>query len=1574
MLPSISWSSLVGIERCNEFAELHCSAVRYLRFTGALLAFVVAFLPAIDAQAQELTVPSAPQDVVAAAEDGGVVLRWSAPASDGGSNVLRYEMRRAEGTSVPEEAIWISTGSRTSGAFRRLTNGTLYSFEVRAVNAQGDGPAVLIRATPGFPPSAPRNLTATPRHGGIALRWQAPADRGSTAITRYEYRYAEGGMVPSGTAWTVDHLNDRFVGIDDLTNGTAYTFEVRAVNAVGRGDAATVTAAPVRHPTVTVRPEQATYRLAEGASGTGVAIVAQGEQGASRPNAAIRVSVNSKSVEDGAKSNADFDALSLIVAISPEDFTAVGGIWQARKTVALSIVDDALAEDDENLTVVLAPAAGSPSWLRFRDTVATVTIEDNDRVPSAPQNLAATSGEDKVTLDWQAPADKGTSEITRYEYRYAEGASVREDAAWTSVGAVLTVAIGSLTEGTAYAFEVRAVSPAGEGEAASATGSPLTLPSVPQDVVVTAEDSGIVLNWSAPADKGGSAILRYEIRHAEGASVPAGTDWISTGTRTSGAFRRLTNETLYSFEVRAVNAQGDGPAALIQATPGVPTAPRNIVVTAEDGGIVLRWSPPGSNGGSAIRYYEVRHAEGASVPAGTAWISTGTRTSGAFRRLTNGTLYSFEVRAVSIRGEGKAAQIQAKPGLLPSAPRNLTATPRHGGVTLRWQAPADRGSTAITRYEYRYAEGTTVPSGTAWQSGEGNLIEVISHLTNGTAYAFEVRAVNASGGGTAAMVTAAPVAHPTVTLRLEQVTYRFAEGASGVGVVVVARGEAGGDRPSADFYASVSTNEIEDGADSPEDYRAVSTTLTFIPAEFTAVDGIWETRKTVALSIVDDALDEDDENLTVELAPVPGSPSWLRYRDTDVTVTIEDNDRVPSPPQNLTATRGEEKVVLKWQAPADEGTSEITRYEYRYAEGASVPEETAWTSAGTRRTKTIDSLSDTTQYAFEVRAVSPAGEGEAARARARLITVPSVPTNLRATNVNGQLGLQWSPPEHDGGSNFVKYEFRYARGSSVPQNAGWIWKGANTRAGLVGSAVISGEEYSFEVRATNEAGPGPAAKVSITAAAAPGVVSELRARPGNGKVTLRWLRPLADGGFPVIAYLYRYGPGAAVPESAQVEALDHVGTVGALQTVTIEGLTNGTQYTFEVSAFTTAGTSEPATVRARPRVVPPSAPQSFSATPGDGQVKLTWVAPADDGGAAVAGYEYRHAEGSSVPETTSWTSVGADLTVTVSGLTNDTEHAFEVRAVNSAGAGDAAALTAAPAAQVTAPGVPRSFSTTPGDGQVKLTWEVPTSDGGAAIDRYEYRHAEGSSVPETTSWISVGTALTVTLGNLTNDTEHAFEVRAVNSAGEGDAAALTATPAAQATAPDAPRSLEAEPSDGQVKLTWEVPASDGGAAIDRYEYRHAAGDSVPETTSWNSAGTAQTVTVGSLTNGAEYAFEVRAVNSAGAGDAAVLTATPATVPGAPRNFSTTPSDGQVKLTWTAPASDGGAAIDRYEYRHAEGASVPETTSWVSVGTDLTVTVGSLTNDTKYAFEVRAVSAAGEGEIVVKRGKLTPYWG
>ena len=93
-------------------------------------------------------------------------------------------------------------------------------------------------------------------------------------------------------------------------------------------------------------------------------------------------------------------------------------------------------------------------------------------------------------------------------------------------------------------------------------------------------------------------------------------------------------------------------------------------------------------------------------------------------------------------------------------------------------------------------------------------------------------------------------------------------------------------------------------------------------------------------------------------------------------------------------------------------------------------------------------------------------------------------------------------------------------------------------------------------------------------------------------------------------------------------------------------------------------------------VNPPAAPSGLVATPGDGRVNLSWVAPPPDSSAPVSDYivQYRQTG------TTAWTPVdegSTATTATITGLTNDTSYDFTVTAVNSAGAGVPSAVTSA---------------------------------------------------------------------------------------------------------------------------------------------------------------------------------------------------------------------------------------------------------------------------------------------------------
>ena len=76
--------------------------------------------------------PGAPRNLTVVGEDGQVVLSWDAPKSDGGTAITDYEYR------INRSDPWIPIGSTgTTHTVTGLVNGTVYVFEVRAVNAAG---------------------------------------------------------------------------------------------------------------------------------------------------------------------------------------------------------------------------------------------------------------------------------------------------------------------------------------------------------------------------------------------------------------------------------------------------------------------------------------------------------------------------------------------------------------------------------------------------------------------------------------------------------------------------------------------------------------------------------------------------------------------------------------------------------------------------------------------------------------------------------------------------------------------------------------------------------------------------------------------------------------------------------------------------------------------------------------------------------------------------------------------------------------------------------------------------------------------------------------------------------------------------------------------------------------------------------------------------------------------------------------------------------------------------------------------------------------------------------------------
>ncbi|QQZ63618.1 chitobiase/beta-hexosaminidase C-terminal domain-containing protein [Paenibacillus sonchi] len=141
-----------------------------------------------------------------------------------GSTGYKIFQRLAD-TEYGSEVATVS-GSVYSYNAVNLLNGTTYYFVVKAANAEGDSAASNeLSATPKTAPGAPANVTAVSGNGQAVVSFTAPDSDGGSSITGYEVTSSPGNIVAYGTASPIT--------VTGLTNGTGYTFTVKAVNSAG---------------------------------------------------------------------------------------------------------------------------------------------------------------------------------------------------------------------------------------------------------------------------------------------------------------------------------------------------------------------------------------------------------------------------------------------------------------------------------------------------------------------------------------------------------------------------------------------------------------------------------------------------------------------------------------------------------------------------------------------------------------------------------------------------------------------------------------------------------------------------------------------------------------------------------------------------------------------------------------------------------------------------------------------------------------------------------------------------------------------------------------------------------------------------------------------------------------------------------------------------------------------------------------------------------------------------------------------------------------------------------------------
>jgi len=173
------------------------------------------------------TAPGAPTSLVATPSNLALSIAFS--LDNGGSAITNFSYSTDGTTYTPFSPAQTSSPVTITG----LTNGTPYTYYLKAINAIGTGVASSsITATPSTVPGAPTMGTPTAGNNSVSLTFTAPGSNGGSAITNYSYSTDGTNYTAFSPAQTTSPLT-----ISGLTNGNSYTLYIKAINAAGSSTA-----------------------------------------------------------------------------------------------------------------------------------------------------------------------------------------------------------------------------------------------------------------------------------------------------------------------------------------------------------------------------------------------------------------------------------------------------------------------------------------------------------------------------------------------------------------------------------------------------------------------------------------------------------------------------------------------------------------------------------------------------------------------------------------------------------------------------------------------------------------------------------------------------------------------------------------------------------------------------------------------------------------------------------------------------------------------------------------------------------------------------------------------------------------------------------------------------------------------------------------------------------------------------------------------------------------------------------------------------------------------------------------
>ncbi len=1234
--------------------------------------------------------PGAPTNLFAATTgaSGQASVSFMPPASNGGGVITGYTV-----TSNPGGITATGTGSPI--VVTGLNPALSYSFTVTASNIAGSGlpstsPSNNVTPDPTIAaPPAPAIGVATASNAQASVAFTPPTCNlpGCPAISNYTVVSTPGGITASGPASPIL--------VSGLTNGTAYTFAVVAFNTAGASppSGASNSVTPAGLPGAPVSVAATGNASAGAAPGTplGTATVTFGAPASDGGNPITGYTVTPNPggagiVDSNAGSAGLSHAITGLIVGTPYTFTvtATNGVGTGGPSAPSN-------------SVTPVPGAG---------------------VPGAPTAVSASGGNAQATVAFTAPASNG-SPIINYTVTSSPGGL-------SASGGASPIVVPGLTNGTAYTFTVRATNGVGTGgpSAASNSVTPATVPGAPTGAVATAGNTQATVLFTPPASNGGSAITIYTVT-----SNPGGIT--ATGGASPITVTGLTNGVAHTFTVTASNSIGNSaPSAptssvtpSLGAPPGLPTA---VSATAGTTQATVSFTPPASNGGSAISGYTVT-----SSPSG--FTASGAASPIVVTGLTNGTAYVFTVTATNLAGPGPAsgASNPVVPATVPGVPGTPTAIAGNLQATVTFTPPASNGGAAIIGYRVSSTFGGIIAFGSASPI-------VVPGLNNGTGYAFTVAAINSAGTGADSVASNGVIPGSNVP--------------PGAPTGVNATLPVGSTQASVTFTASTCavgcptpiTYTVTSNPPGGTDLAAGTTGLTHAVGGLTP--GVAYTFSVTALN-------------SIGTSPPSGASN-------SVTPIV-----APGVPTAVTATAGNTQATISFTPPVNTGGAAITTYTVTCTP-ACPP-----TRTGPASPIVITGLVNFQPYTFTVTATNAGPQTGSPSAASNSVTpsiaatVSTPPTGVSASPGDTLAAVSFGAPASDGGSTITGYTVTSSPSGITGSSVG----AAPPPGGIVVSGLANGTAYTFTVTATNSIGTSPPSGASntvtpVTAPSAPGSVTAIA---GNQLATVSFTPPASNGGSTISGYTVRARIGFA-PTG--------IFATGIASPIVVTGLTNGTAYTFTVAASNGVGPG-PASLDSNP-VTPtsatvPSAPTGVSATPGNGQATVSFTSPpaftapgcALPVCAPITNFTVTSSPGGI-------TATGGVSPIVVPGLTNGVTYTFTITGTNAIGVSPAST----PSGSVTpvgAPGAPTAVNAVAGNAQATVSFTPPASNGGAAITSYTV-----TSSPSNIIATGASSPITYPAASLVNATPYTFTVTATNIAGTGapSLASNSVIPTALATA------------------------------------------------------------------------------------------------------------------------------------------------------------------------------------------------